>query len=207
MNLRENEIPKPIQLEIGSKVRYVSIGGEFTIAVTEDGLVNYWGINDLKPQAAIKPGWYGSCSNPISIMSQTAWTDDPEKDTIDYVKIYTRTRTGGLIKNPACYERQNMIQFMGMNIFADWVPRPGETLDVSGYGGGPGKKRFYRTIANNFVDLASFHLLHDPSTREYILEPKLLNQRVGNLKGKFRRGGHHGQLPGFPIYSLKVKTT
>ena len=198
---------KPIHLNIGSRVKYVAVGVDFTIAVTEDGVINYWGINYLKLPAAIKPDWYISCSNPISIMSQTEWKDDPKKDTIDYVKIYTRTRTGDLFENPACYERQNLTDFMITHIFADWVSKPGETLDTSGYGGKPGGKRFYRTINGNFVDAESFYSLNDPSAREYILEPKILNQRVGNRKGTFGRGQHHGQLPGFTIFYLKVKTT
>ncbi len=42
-------IPKPIQIDIGRNVKYVASGGVFTIAMTEDRVVNYWGNQDIAP--------------------------------------------------------------------------------------------------------------------------------------------------------------
>ncbi len=210
-NLREKEIPKPIQLKIGSKVRYVSIGGEFTIAVTEDGLVNYWGTDDLKPRAEIKPNWYKNCANTESYVTLEDWKDNP---VIDYIQIYDKDTLGQVTKKPVCYDREGMIKMMETQVFADWVPSPyydspgqftmSAVIDDNGHGGEPGKKRYYKTILY-YVDQASYYLLKDLTIREYIKEPQLLNQRIGNLRGQFGVGQHHGQLPGFTIYSLRAK--
>ena len=39
----EYMIPYPIQIEIGSPLKYISVGHSCTIAITEDRIVNYWG--------------------------------------------------------------------------------------------------------------------------------------------------------------------
>ena len=43
-------IPSPIQIDIGLPVKYVAMGGDFTIAVTSDGAVNYWGTPTWAPE-------------------------------------------------------------------------------------------------------------------------------------------------------------
>ena len=39
----------PVQIDIGSSVNYVSVGGTYIIAVTKNGVVNYWGNPDYQP--------------------------------------------------------------------------------------------------------------------------------------------------------------
>ena len=46
---RVSYIPNPINIDIGQKVKYVANTGLFTIAMTEDGVVNYWGDARLSP--------------------------------------------------------------------------------------------------------------------------------------------------------------
>ncbi len=43
-------IPSPIQIDIGLPVKYVAMGNDFTIAVTSDGVVNYWGTPIWAPE-------------------------------------------------------------------------------------------------------------------------------------------------------------
>nr|QBK91278.1 MAG: regulator of chromosome condensation protein [Pithovirus LCPAC202] len=47
-------ITKPVEVNIGSKVRHVSVGGIFTLAITESNTVNYWGSARLKQPSKIK---------------------------------------------------------------------------------------------------------------------------------------------------------
>ncbi len=42
-------IPRPIEVTIGGKIRHIKVGETFTLAVTEDGIVNYWGSNAYAP--------------------------------------------------------------------------------------------------------------------------------------------------------------
>ncbi len=191
---------KPVQVDIGGKVKYLAAGGEFSIAVTEDRVVNYWGTDRFKQPAEIKDAWYKNCTNPKSYTTLEKW----EQDT-DYIQIYNRNiRTGELSEKPVCYERASIIRAMETQVFANWVTLPDKTLNVMGYGGGPGKKRFYKTFLY-YVDYTSYILLKDPTIREYIRELKYPNQRIGNLEGSFGIGENHGQSPGFDIYSLKPK--
>ncbi len=46
---RVSYIPNPIQINIGRNVKYVANAGLFTIAMTEDGAINYWGDPRLSP--------------------------------------------------------------------------------------------------------------------------------------------------------------
>ncbi len=187
-------------VDIGGKVKYLAAGGEFSIAVTEDRVVNYWGTDRFKQPAEIKDAWYKNCTNPKSYTTLEKW----EQDT-DYIQIYNRNiRTGELSEKPVCYERASIIRAMETQVFANWVTLPDKTLNVMGYGGGPGKKRFYKTFLY-YVDYTSYILLKDPTIREYIRELKYPNQRIGNLEGSFGIGENHGQSPGFDIYSLKPK--
>lgn len=194
-------IETPIQVDIGSKIKYLAVGEDFSIAVTEDRVVNYWGVNSLKRPAVVKDKWYTDCANQESYVTLEGW----EQKT-DYIKIYDRDRrTGKLIEKPACFDRQSFIKVMETQVFADWVPRPGRTLDVSGHGGEPGNQRFYKTILLYYIDYTSYLFLKDPSIREFIKEQKHPNQRIGNLEGSFGIGKNHGQIPGFNIYSMRPK--
>ncbi len=40
----------PIEISFGIPINFVSIGGEFTIAVSNDGMVNFWGTKGLTPE-------------------------------------------------------------------------------------------------------------------------------------------------------------
>ena len=40
----------PVEISFGIPINFVSIGSEFTIAVTNDGMVNFWGTKVLKPE-------------------------------------------------------------------------------------------------------------------------------------------------------------
>lgn len=193
-------IETPIHVDIGSKIRYVATGEFFGIAVTEDRIVNYWGTDRFTRPAVVKEKWYSNCSNETSYVTLEEW----EQNT-DYIQIYDRDRTGKLSNKPVCFDRKNFIKVMEMQVFADWIPRPGNTLDVSGHGGGPGRERFYKTILLYYIDHSSYLLLKNPSIREYIKELKNPDQRIGNLQGSFGIGKHHGQSPGLAIYSLKPK--
>ena len=194
-------IKKPIQVDIGGKVKYLSVGENFSIAVTEDRVVNYWGFDDLKQPAVIKNRWYKNCTNSESYVTLEEW----EQQT-DYIQIYSRNQiTGELSGKPVCYKRASMVRAMETQVFADWVPYPGRTLNEIGRGGGPGKKRFYKTILY-YIDYSSYLLLKDPTIREYVRELKYRGQRIGNLDGSFGIGQNHGQSPGFDIYLLKPKT-
>ncbi len=42
--------PFPIELEITSKITYISLGDTLSIAATEDGMVNYWGSYKWNPE-------------------------------------------------------------------------------------------------------------------------------------------------------------
>nr|QBK90960.1 MAG: uncharacterized protein LCPAC201_02610 [Pithovirus LCPAC201] len=156
----------------------------------------------------LKEIWYKNCANSESYVTLEGW----EQNT-DYIQIYSRNRrTGELNEKPVCYDRQTMINFMETKVFADWVPSPDynspgqfQTIDDRGHGGEPGKKRYYGTILSYYIDQASYRHLKDLTIRKYIKEPRLLNQRIGNLRGQFGISQHHGQLPGFTIYSLRAK--
>ncbi len=41
--------PRPIEISIGFPINFVSIGGSFTIAISNDNVINYWGNTELKP--------------------------------------------------------------------------------------------------------------------------------------------------------------
>lgn len=43
-------IPFPIELKLKSKIQWIALGHTFTIAVTEDGMVNYWGDPKWGPE-------------------------------------------------------------------------------------------------------------------------------------------------------------
>ncbi len=193
-------IKTPIQVDVGSKVRYAVTGAHFGIAVTEDRVVNYWGTDRFTKSAIIKEEWYKNCTNDKSYITLDEWDQHT-----DYIQIYDRDRTGKLSNKPVCYDRKSMVKVLEMQVFADWVPHSGKTLDISGHGGGPGKERFYKTILLYYIDHTSYLLLKNPSIREYIKELKNPDQRIGNLEGSFGIGKHHGQSPGLAIYSLKPK--
>ena len=42
-------IPRPIEVTIGRKIKHIKVGETFTLAVTEDGIVNYWGSGRYAP--------------------------------------------------------------------------------------------------------------------------------------------------------------
>lgn len=44
------EIPFPLELKLESKIRSISLGNKFTIALTNDGVINYWGIPEAGPE-------------------------------------------------------------------------------------------------------------------------------------------------------------
>ena len=46
-------IKLPLELELESKIKSISLGGVFTIALTEDGVINYWGAPDMAPKNTI----------------------------------------------------------------------------------------------------------------------------------------------------------
>nr|QBK91370.1 MAG: hypothetical protein LCPAC202_03440 [Pithovirus LCPAC202] len=41
---------KPVEISFGLPINYVSVGGDFTIAVSNDGMVNYWGNPERTPE-------------------------------------------------------------------------------------------------------------------------------------------------------------
>ena len=48
---RTNFVPRPIQVSIERKtINYVEVGTIYTLAVTDDGVVNYWGSPELAPE-------------------------------------------------------------------------------------------------------------------------------------------------------------
>ena len=40
----------PLELKLKSKIKLISLGGMFTIALTEDGVINYWGSREMDPE-------------------------------------------------------------------------------------------------------------------------------------------------------------
>ena len=40
----------PIEISFGLPINFVSVGDIFTIAVSNDGMVNYWGDPRMKPE-------------------------------------------------------------------------------------------------------------------------------------------------------------
>ena len=40
----------PVEISFGTPINFVSIGSEFTIAVSNDGMVNFWGTRGLTPE-------------------------------------------------------------------------------------------------------------------------------------------------------------
>ena len=44
------EITFPLELKLKSKIKLVSLGNKFTIALTNDGVINYWGIPEAGPE-------------------------------------------------------------------------------------------------------------------------------------------------------------
>ena len=46
-------IELPLELKLKSKIESISLGGTFTIALTEDGVINYWGDRDMAPKNTI----------------------------------------------------------------------------------------------------------------------------------------------------------
>ncbi len=191
----------PIQVDVGSKVRYAVTGVYFGIAVTEDRIVNYWGTDRFKQPSVIKDEWYTNCTNQESYFTFDEWN----KHT-DYIKIYNfNERTGNLPLKSECYIREKFIEYAKANVFADWIPYSDTTFDESGEDGKLGKRRFYKTFFN-YIDHPSYLLLQDQSIREYIKKLKYPNQRIVNLKESIETGKNYGQLPGFDIYSLTPKT-
>ena len=49
IGLSKGEISEPVEVNIGSKIKNVSVGGIFTIAISESDSVIYWGADHLKP--------------------------------------------------------------------------------------------------------------------------------------------------------------
>lgn len=158
-------------------------------------IVNVW----KQQGGANGKNWWDNCAEPASYVTLMEW-DDPDTD---WVKIYQENRLG---MKPQCYDRENLIRFMKENVFADWVQNPeANPMDRSGYGGKPGKKRFYKMFLGEFLDKQGWQRLKQKRIHEYILKPVIKNQRIGNLQGTFGIGQHHGQLPGFQIYTLVPK--
>ncbi len=46
-------IKLPLELKLKSKIKLISMGGIFTIALTEDGVINYWGAPGIAPNDTI----------------------------------------------------------------------------------------------------------------------------------------------------------
>ena len=46
-------IPLPLEIKLKSKIKFISLGNHFTIALTEDGVINYWGDSGLAPENTI----------------------------------------------------------------------------------------------------------------------------------------------------------
>ncbi len=46
-------IKLPLELRLESKIKSISLGGVFTIALTENGVINYWGTTDMTPKNTI----------------------------------------------------------------------------------------------------------------------------------------------------------
>ncbi len=46
-------LKRPLELKLKSKIKSISLGNEFTIALTEDGVINYWGDTRLTPKDTI----------------------------------------------------------------------------------------------------------------------------------------------------------
>ncbi len=43
----------PLEIKLSLKIKAISLGNEFTIALTEDGVINYWGNQDMAPNDTI----------------------------------------------------------------------------------------------------------------------------------------------------------
>ncbi len=50
--------PFPIEIKLTSKVRFISLGDTLSIAVTEDGMVNYWGSYRWSPEISSFSGMF-----------------------------------------------------------------------------------------------------------------------------------------------------
>ncbi len=46
-------LERPLEIKLKSKIKSISMGNEFTIALTEDGILNYWGDQDMAPNDTI----------------------------------------------------------------------------------------------------------------------------------------------------------
>ena len=46
-------ILRPLELKLKSKIKSISLGSTFTIALTEDGVLNYWGYFMMAPEDTI----------------------------------------------------------------------------------------------------------------------------------------------------------
>lgn len=102
---------------------------------------------------------------------------------------------------------------------ADWVHKPGETLDVEGYGGRAGKKRFYRIAiqsariwitkesAARLLSIkegpAAFDIVPIMTSRRLGRERTPLKLRLGNTDSEMGMSMMHGQLPGEAIHRVR----
>ena len=110
---------------------------------------------------------------------------------------------GGHIR---CYPKNSTLKFMKANVFADWVPNtPGEPMEDMGYGGGPGRQRFVRTLDGTWLTYDSARRIAKATPSHFTFNAVKVarNQRIGNLRGTFGVSENHGQLPGFTVYELQ----
>lgn len=146
--------------------------------------------------ARVKPK---RCLNAEDVFTLEEWS---ELDPADIVQIYFPSAT-----RPRCYSRSNLLRFFAEPdaTAANWVQDPREPpMDKEGYGGMAGARRFYRLPEGLWIDEGSVDLLTG-APRVFDAAVVRPNQRLGNVESQFLVSGHHGQLPGFPIYRLTAR--
>ncbi len=105
-----------------------------------------------------------------------------------------------------CYRRKALRKVFRHPAMHNWVQNPlAERMVEEGYGGMPGTIRYYNLPikgSNVWVTSAVKKALLSRAVSVVYLRVAHANARIGNAKGTFGRGRHHGQLPGFTVYDL-----
>jgi hypothetical protein len=146
------------------------------------------------------------CSSTYDLITTVDWSEQPPDIFINIA--FSKTYPSQL----HCFDKTTFQGLMKVQEpMANWVVKPGHTLDVVGHGGEPGTERYYKLPTGEYL-LAdeTFKTLTkgEFSGAQYFDTVQLGTIRLGNT----RPGGEafgvsmvHGQAPGYPVFKLVLK--
>ena len=142
------------------------------------------------------------CNNDVDIISADSFSPYHLSKMISIIPPNKRKGT--------CYIRTDLIQLLESKKLARWLQRPNAPpMDSAGHGGAPSRlphDRVYMLPDSTVIDQNAYEILKTSFENKLHLEEVEANVRIGNIQGTFGVSQHHGQSPGFTIYTIYIKS-